>query len=606
MGAGSYGVVYGEPGLPAIDAQGSTPILSPDQYVSKVFLEGEDFADDQAKQAADEASIKTFFQSQFPDNFDKLKEHFIIPLGDYFIDKNVLKKEWATYYNKAWLDNAPKRNRWLKEARDETPMKSQVVTEVGGLDLLKLFKQLPETVFPKNTVKGIINILEGIEMLRAKNIIHADIKTPNALDTPSGKYKIIDLGDCTKIDTLTPRTLTFDFYEDKYTLPSGKELGGVVQMIPYTVYFIWPSVTSFFSARAFPNAAGTNGAPLTFEKFRKNWLIQSSTRHPEGGWNGPFNQTNVKNSQFINQVTLVRDMMLLVKIAKMRRETLFVIPGPLGDGTDAINVTGNLFLVNLMNTCILEQTGQAIVGTRFGFKRPDKKQWFARNIRWNTASIGSLFQRIDTFSVGVIFINCLGKWAENVIYNKIPVSDATVAYLKNVVRLIAQCCYQTPNYIIPIDHGLKEAILERPVVVPPVVAAAPVRPPTPPNAYAAAAKRAATDAMTEVIDEALAKNKKGGKRSRTRRKRRRDKKTKRRRRRRKRSTRRRRRRRGGWFGKNWLGTWGQKTKKTRLGWTSKNMKCNPYLPMQCPGGGRCVGTGWGIGPIKLQGKCILI
>ena len=75
-------------------------------------------------------------------------------------------------------------------------------------------------------------------------------------------------------------------------------------------------------------------------------------------------------------------------------------------------------------------------------------------------------------------------------------------------------------------------------------------------------------------------------------------------RRRKRRTRRRRAQRGGWFGKNWLGTWGQNTKKTRFGWTSKNMKCNPYLPMQCPGGRRCVGTGWAIGPIKLQGKCI--
>ena len=583
MGAGSYGVVYGEPGLPAIDAQGRTPILPPDQYVSKVFLDGKYFADDQAKQAADEASIKTFFQSQFPDNFDKLKEHFIIPLGDYFIDKNVLKKEWATYYNKAWLGNAPKRNRWLQEARDETPMKSQVVTEIGGLNLFKLFLQLPERVFPKNAVKGIINILEGIEMLRAKNIIHSDIKAPNALDTPSGKFKIIDLGDCTKIDTVTPQTLTFDYDNNTYTLPSGKELGGVVQMMPYTVYFIWPSVVQFFTARAFPEPNGTNGAPLTFEKFRENWLENSSA------W---------LSNQLELQSTLVRDMMLLVKIANMRLETLFVIPGPRGDGTDAINVTGNLFLINLMNTCMLKQRPDTT------FARPDQQNWFARNIRWNQPSIGSLFQRIDTFSVGVIFINCLGKWAENVVYDKIPVSDATVTYLKNVVRLIAQCCYQTPNYIIPIDQGLKEAILERPVVVPPVVAAAPVRPPTPPNAYATVVKRAATDAMAEVIDEALARNKKGGKRRRTHRKRRRGKRTKRHRRRRKRGTRRRHTQRGGWFGKNWFGTWGQKTKKTGFGWTSKNMKCNPYLPMQCPGGGRCVGTGWGIGPIKLQGKCI--
>ena len=582
MGAGSYGVVYGEPGLPAIDAQGRTPILPPDQYVSKVFLDGRYFADNQAQQAANEASTKTFFQAQFPDNFDKLKEHFIIPLGDYFIDKNVLKKEWATYYNKAWLGNAPKRNRWLKEARDETPMKSQVITEVGGLDLFKFFLQLPERVFPKNAVKGIINILEGIEMLRAKNIIHSDIKAPNALDTPSGKFKIIDLGDCTKIDTITPQTLTFDYDDDAYSFLSGKELG-VLEMMPYTVYFIWPSVAQFFTARAFPEPHGTNGAPLTFEKFRENWLENSSA------W---------LSNQLELQSTLVRDMMLLVKIANMRLETLFVIPGPRGDGTDAINVTGNLFLINLMNTCMLKQRPDTT------FARPDQQNWFARNIRWNQPSIGSLFQRIDTFSVGVIFINCLGKWAENVVYDKIPVSDATVTYLKNVVRLIAQCCYQTPNYIIPIDQGLKEAILERPVVVPPVVAAAPVRPPTPPNAYATVAKRAATDAMAEVIDEALARNKKGGKRRRTHRKRRRGKRTKRRRRRRKRGTRRRHTQRGGWFGKNWFGTWGQKTKKTRLGWTSKNMKCNPYLPMQCPGGGRCVGTGWGIGPIKLQGKCI--
>ena len=387
MGAGSYGVVYGEPGLPAIDAQGRTPILPPDQYVSKVFLDGKYFADDQAKQAADEASIKTFFQSQFPDNFDKLKEHFIIPLGDYFIDKNVLKKEWATYYNRAWLGNAPKRNRWLKEARDETPMKSQVVTEVGGLDLFKLFLQLPKRVFPKNAVKGIINILEGIEMLRAKNIIHSDIKAPNALDTPSGKFKIIDLGDCTKIDTVTPQTLTFDYDNNTYTLPSGKELGGVVQMMPYTVYFIWPSVVQFFTARAFPEPNGTNGAPLTFEKFRENWLENSSA------W---------LSNQLELQSTLVRDMMLLVKIANMRLETLFVIPGPRGDGTDAINVTGNLFLINLMNTCMLKQRPDTT------FARPDQQNWFARNIRWNQPSIGSLFQRIDTFSVGVIFINCLG------------------------------------------------------------------------------------------------------------------------------------------------------------------------------------------------------
>ena len=534
MGAGSYGVVYGEPGLPAIDAQGNAPPLPPTEYVSKVFLDdGVMFADDQAKQAADEASIKTFFQAQFPDHFDKLKEHFIIPMGDYFIDKDILKKEWATYYNEAWLGSATKRNPWLKRARDETPMKSQVVTEVGGIDLFHLFLRLPRDKFPpyKNAVKGIINVLEGIEMLRTKNIIHGDIKTPNALDTPSGKYKIIDLGDCTKIDNITPQTLTYDFDEDKYTLPSGKELGGVIQMIPYTVYFIWPSVAQFFTARAFPDAEGTNGAPLTFKKFRDNWLRQSSSRSPGGGWNGPFNGTNKKNNQFIKQSELVRDVMLLIKITKMRLETLFVIPGGLrGGGSAPINVTGNSFMLNLMNTCILEQTPGG------GFARPDKKKWFAKNIHWNTTSIGSLFQRMDIFSVGVIFINCLGPWAENVIYNKGPAPSAeTIAYLKNVVRLIAQCCYQAPNYIIPIDQRLKAAILERPVAT-----VAPMRPPTPPNAYAATVKRITADTMSQVVNEALQKPQKGGKRRRRRKRRTKRRRKRRTRHRRKRRTRRRR------------------------------------------------------------------
>ena len=594
LGSGTYGVVYGEPGLPAIDAQGRTPILPPAQYVSKVFLEDNEFDDNQAKQAADEASIKLFFQSQFPDNFDKLKEHFIIPLGDYFIDKNALKKEWATYNNISWLGSAPARNQWLTKALNATPMKSQVVVEVGGINLHQLFTSLPRTRFPKDAIKGIINILEGIEMLRAKNIIHSDIKTPNALDTPSGKFKIIDLGDCTKIDTITPQTLIYKYGDiQKYIYTSGEELGGIVQMIPYTMYFIWPSVVQFFIARSFPKPDGTDGEALTFKQFKNNWQRQSDLKARGGGWNGPFEGTNKDNGQFIKQLELLTDMWRLVEIAKMMDETLFVLPGPYGDAFDAIHVTGRLFLINLMNTCMLEKT------TAGNFVRPNKELWFYQNLRWNTASIGSLYQRIDMFSVGVIFINCLHNWARTVYHTKMLVDDATINYLKHVIRLIAQCCYQTPSHIIAINPRLKDVIMGRPIVV-----AAPARPPTPPNAYAVAVKRAAADTITEAINETLAKGKKGGKRRRTRRKRPRGKRTKRRHRRRKKRTRRRRGRRGGWFGKNWLGTWGQKTKKTRFGWTSKNMKCNPYLPLQCPGGGRCVGTGWAIGPIKLQGKCV--
>jgi hypothetical protein len=66
-----------------------------------------------------------------------------------------------------------------------------------------------------------------------------------------------------------------------------------------------------------------------------------------------------------------------------------------------------------------------------------------------------------------------------------------------------------------------------------------------------------------------------------------------------------RRQRGGWFGSNWFGTWGKKTKKGIFGsWSSSGMKCNPYLPGQCPGGGRCVKSGLALGPFSFGGKCV--
>jgi len=80
------------------------------------------------------------------------------------------------------------------------------------------------------------------------------------------------------------------------------------------------------------------------------------------------------------------------------------------------------------------------------------------------------------------------------------------------------------------------------------------------------------------------------------------------RRRRRRRKRRTRKRRGGWFGSNWFGTWGQKPKENRLikgAWSSKGMSCNPYLPLQCPGGLKCIPSGWGIGPFSFGGKCVM-
>ena len=41
LGAGAYGIVYGRPGLPAVNSDGVPPALSPSNYASKVFVENQ-------------------------------------------------------------------------------------------------------------------------------------------------------------------------------------------------------------------------------------------------------------------------------------------------------------------------------------------------------------------------------------------------------------------------------------------------------------------------------------------------------------------------------------------------------------------------------------
>jgi serine/threonine protein kinase len=495
LGAGAYGIVYGRPGLPAVNSDGVPPTLSPSNYASKVFVKNprrnrhSRFQGNEEELAAAENSIRVLLQKEFPHSFDRLTNYFIIPLGNYYIDQSTLKKEWATYYNSEWLARPDtvaklKNNKWLQDVSGrgiDQNRRSQVITEAGTMNLNQLFHDTPAQHFPKKNVKGIINVLEGIEMLQTKNLIHCDIKTPNSVVTLDGKFKIIDLGDITKIDNLTPASLDFFEGPDKYIVKkTGDFVGDVLQNFPSTVYFIWPSVAQFFTARAFPLPAGTGGKPLTFEKFEANWHIMID-------WNGPFNGTDYQNFQFNMQLQIIDTVKGLINMTNMQDKTLFTIPrsepsgdggGGGGDGGEGIgaahNVTGNMFLENLMNTYIFtynKESGK--------YERENRKTWFERNKVWNNTDVGSLFKRIDIFSVGVIFINCLERWVMKVIADAVSPEHEVIVYVKNVLILIAQCCYQSPTHIIPVDPRLKSAILETPSDISPWMALAP--PPLPPG-----------------------------------------------------------------------------------------------------------------------------
>ena len=61
---------------------------------------------------------------------------------------------------------------------------------------------------------------------------------------------------------------------------------------------------------------------------------------------------------------------------------------------------------------------------------------------------------------------------------------------------------------------------------------------------------------------------------------------------------------GGFLSDFW-GTWNKEPKKGLIpgSWSSDGMDCNPYLWGQCPGGGVCKPSGFGIGNISFGGKC---
>ena len=59
------------------------------------------------------------------------------------------------------------------------------------------------------------------------------------------------------------------------------------------------------------------------------------------------------------------------------------------------------------------------------------------------------------------------------------------------------------------------------------------------------------------------------------------------------------------FGKGIFGTWFTDPPKDKRGWwSSRGETCRPWLPLQCPGGDKCVGTGLGIRNFHFKGKCM--
>ena len=495
IGSGSYGTVFAEPALPAIDEDGNHPPRPLGEYCSKVFIWQDDppctFYDDANEQATNENAVRQFLIETFGPRFNLLAGCIVIPAGDYYIDGDVLAAEGDTYYTNQWLaprDNAqqpPGAGAFLREAQDDTnadgikKVWKQVLMEQGGPNLFEVFYPPGLGQLPSMDINGLrdrvshtINILRGVRLLQTRDMIHGDLKSRNCVRMMDGIFKIIDVADVKTISSLL-------------TAPS--EEGIVPIMAQVFSYSIWPATVCAFAARGLPAAGGgTEGEELTRAQFQENWTARQR-RNQRFGPNDNVQMADQKNSITIVQRLVTQtnsaDKVLGTAFAPFAQLAMHVVGGGGGGGgaeegiMDNINITGNMLIENLKRTYMINPGG---------IYRESPDIVYDNNKGWNDTPIIELFKRIDIFSFGIMLLQAI---------NNGPPIAANQDYYRNILKLFAQCCYEDPDHVMNIDEDVITALsapLAPPAALAPpagaaaAAAAAPPAPP-PPRAHAAAA-----------------------------------------------------------------------------------------------------------------------
>ena len=452
LGHGSYGIVFGEPALPAIDEYGNPPPPLPAgaEYCSKVFVEQEGpnigmFDPSANEQAENENAVRQFLEGAFGAGFNALADCIVIPAGDYYIDGSTIRAQWNTYYTGEWLGrrnhalnkkNKQRQGDWLMKVRvAPTPqMYKQVLMEKGDIDLHQIFSETVGNAALRERIRHTMNILRGVALLQTRDMIHGDLKSPNCVRMMNGVFKIIDVADIKTIPSLR-------------TDPS--EEGVVPIMATVFSYEIWPATICAFAARGLPtDKGGTDGRRVTLADFRKNWRVRSD----ENIGFGPNDE-----AMFMSQVRYIREIEQLVVNTAQRDRVLGIaagggagLPGALqimgggggGGILDAIadiEVTGNMLIENLKRTYMITKNNGI-------YRRQPANTVFANNEGWNQTPIIDLFKRIDIFSFGILLLGAQT--------NGPPINDDNRHFYTQILKLIAQCCYEDPMRVMIRDEAL--------------------------------------------------------------------------------------------------------------------------------------------------------
>ena len=252
FGRGTFGVVLGEPRIPCEDEDFIRDRIESKQEVSKLFFNE---ADIEKVVVTRELLHKAFT----PDELKDLNNYFLLPENLCKINKKEMQKH-RSVYSSAWRDGTEISKHTIQTTSDQ-----------GKRDLYSELANITTKVEMITFLKKMRRIIEGIEKIHDKNIVHGDLKLQNAMVDLNGNFKIIDVDELRNIDTFTFNPA---YFYDNHS------------------YGIWPTLVNIFIINYYDIKFATNDEFIrvtqetpfnkqSTENFHQNYdhTLSKITRH---------------------------------------------------------------------------------------------------------------------------------------------------------------------------------------------------------------------------------------------------------------------------------------------------------------------------------------
>lgn len=423
MGKGTFGYVFGEPGLPieAGTLPGFITWTNPNQWVSKVFLQlsrdkkALEISSDTDYLVSEETAVGIQLNSMF--GRKRAARYFIIPYAAK-IDIVKLRKNILDVYNETWLSGT--NGHWIFDLISRRAKSNfQVVSEAGEHDLKHEAIRLDDIAKVMRFQFKLFNILEALQLLQHAGFIFGEFKNENCVVAQDGTFKIIDLGSLTHISRIDKTQRGHIFY----ALPTSPS------------YQTWPPPIAAMSAKLLPE----RHSMYTGSRMRDDTLKQNLIHN----WTIAKN-FNIDARKAFNQLQF-RSISRMVRLAN-RLGTRFVGCGldQPGFGIKSWNEF-HMQLGTFQGLIVTSQSHNDQLQDWAGHVEAWYKAWSSLNDITTKEGRMALLMRIDIYSFGMMI-------AESMLFFQYPTDSTSQNYIIKALKIVVLCCNLSASYTPNIDE----------------------------------------------------------------------------------------------------------------------------------------------------------